>query len=212
MIAVILAGLVISAIVIISEYLGRSGKLGGETARKTVHILGGIFIASWPSFMSFRTIELLSLVAIVVILAVRYLKLFGSLHNVDRVSAGDIMFALGIFATALITSNKWIFAAAILQLSLADGLAALVGTHFKSQQLLRIHGERRTVAGTLTFFIFSLLILMWLTLIVHSGLRELAVYTPWLALQATAIEFISIWGTDNILVPVYVALVLSSLR
>jgi len=212
MIAVLWAGLAILLIVVISEYLGRTGTLRGEAARKLVHIVGGVFIAFWPFFMSFKTIELLSLAAVVAVAAVRYLKLFGSLHDVERKSAGDVMFALGALASAVIAQDKWIFAAAILELSLADGLAAIVGTRFKSKQLLHIKGERRTLVGTLTFFIVSLLILAWLTVVAPSGLHDLVIYIPWLAIQATAVEFVSIWGTDNILVPSLMALVLRGLR
>lgn len=212
MIAILFAGFIILGIVLVAEYLGRKGIMHGEAPRKMVHMLGGLFIASWPFFMGFRTIALLSLAAAVVMLVVRYFKLFGSLHNVDRKSAGDVLFAAGIGLTALVTTNKWIFSAAILHLAVADGLAALIGTRVKSKVLIHIGGERRTVAGTLAFFISSALILCWLTLAVHTGLRAVAIYIPWLAFQATAIEFISIWGADNILVPLYLAAILNSLR
>ena len=212
MIPVVLALLVLVVIVLISEYLGQRKILRGEAARKSVHILGATFIATWPFFMSFRTIVWLSLAFIALILLVRYFNLLDSLHDISRRSAGDVMFALGITGSALITNNEWIFAAAMLHLGLADGIAALVGTNFKSQVLVNIHGEKRTLAGTISFFLVSLAILGWVTLIAPSGLHEIAVYIPFIATLATAVEFVSILGSDNVLVPLYITTILQSLR
>ncbi len=212
MIPVLVAGLMLGVIVLFSEYLGRHKIVRTEVARKSVHILGATFIASWPFFMSFTTVVVLSLISIGLMLAVRYFNLFGSLHDVDRRSAGDVMFALGVAAAALVTTNEWIFAAAMLHLGLADGLAALVGTRYKSHVLMHIGDEKRTLAGTLSFLIASLLILGWLILLAPAGLHDLAMYIPFIAILATAIEFISIWGTDNVSVPLYVAAMLQSLR
>lgn len=212
MIAAVLAVGTIFLILIASEYLWRQHILRGEAARKMIHILTATFIASWPFFMSFRTIQLLSLALIVVISVSRYLQVFGSIHTVERKSAGDILFAIGIGLTALVTSNKWIFAAAMLHLGLADGITGLVGSRTKGKTLFNIRGEKRTLAASLTFFGLSLAILAWATLVAPAGLGGVAIYIPWLAFQATVVESLSIWGTDNITVPLFIVLILNSLR
>jgi dolichol kinase len=212
MIAAAMAVGLIFLVLMASEYLWRKDILRGEAARKTIHILTGVFVATWPFFMSFKTIQLLSLALLVVVALSRYFKLFGSIHSVDRKSAGDILFAIGILLTAHATNNKWIFAAAMLHLGLADGLTGLIGSRTKSRTLFKVAGERRTLAASLTFFMCSLLIFGWVTIVAPAGLKDIAIYIPWVAFLVTVVEGLGVWGTDNILVPLVVVLILNSLR
>ncbi len=211
MIQAFLAAAGILFLTITVDYLGRKHKIRTETIRKIVHIVGGTFVATWPFFMSFKAIELLSLASIVVFLIVRHYKILGSLHAIERRSAGDILFGVGVGLSALISANKWIFAAAILHLSLADGLAGLIGTHPRSKHAYKIFGERRTVAGSLTFFLVSMAILGWVT---HSApaMSGVTLYMPWIAFLAAVVENLSVLGTDNIFVPLFIVFMLNSLR
>jgi dolichol kinase len=94
----------------------------------------------------------------------------------------------------------------------ADGLTGLVGSRTKSKPIFSVYGEKRTLAASLTFFGLSLAILGWLTLIAPAGLRGIAIYIPWLAFQAMVVESLSIWGIDNISVPLFIVIILSALR
>ncbi len=211
MIRTLFAVSIILLILVVAEYARHRKWLKGETNRKFVHIVTGTFVATWPFFMSLRLVQVLSLALLLVITFSRQLNLFRSIHSVDRRGAGEILFALGIGLTALMSVNKWVFAAAILHMSLADGLAGLVGARVHLRGHYTVFGEKRTVQGTLTFLLLSVAILSWVVFIAPAGLHSAASVVLWLPILATIVENVSILGLDNVSVPVLVAVVLGLL-
>ena len=206
MIAAILAVLVVFGLLMISEYLWRIRKIRSEFTRKFVHITVGTFVAFWPFFLSWHYIELLSVAFLVVVSFSRLLYIFHSIHRVPRKTHGEVLFAIGVGATALITHEPWVFMVAILHLSLADGLAAVVGTHYQRPGKYKVLNHTKSVLGTLTFWLVSVLILSVYVLL--HGPRDLWPVIIWLPPLAALIENIGIGGSDNLLVPVVVAVVL----
>src|SRR5689334_3081303 len=101
------------------EVLARKKKIHGEVSRKIIHIVVGSFIAFWPFFMSFRKVQQLSLALLLVVIFSKFFHIFKSIHAVRRFTLGELMFPIGIGLAALLTNSKWIFAAAILHMSLA---------------------------------------------------------------------------------------------
>ena len=96
--------------------------------------------------------------------------------------------------------------AAILQMGLADGLAALVGVQLGKSNSYIIFNHTKSIAGTITFLVTSIIILL---IYVHFGHAQLSVL--WLLIIAavgSVLENVSVRGLDNLLVPVFVAIVL----
>ena len=97
--------------------------------------------------------------------------------------------------------------AAILQMSLADGLAAIVGTYFGNGNKYSVLGSTKSVYGTLTFFAVSLAILSYF--VSASGAQLTTASLAAIACVASIIENFGVEGIDNLLVPVFVATVLT---
>lgn len=204
----IVALLVVFLIVVFAEYLSRYKGVHSELTRKLVHILVGIFVAFWPFFLSWRQIQVLSLLFLItVVLSIR-LQVFSSIHAVSRNNVGEVLFALVIGALALISSKDWIFTVAMLHLSLADGLAAICGLAWGEGSTYKIMGRTKSLVGSLAFFFTSVLIMVCYA--AFSGLNYSSVTLVWLPIAATIAENVSGEGTDNLVVPLLVALVLTS--
>ena len=207
------------ALLVISELLWRAKIVRDEVARKFVHIGVGTFIAFWPYFMSWQQIELMCLALLVVVLAVGYLMrylpknlhIFHAMHAVSRKTRGEVFFPVGIGLSALLMPSPIIFTAAILHLSLADGLAAVVGERYGRPHQYKIGSYTKTLAGTATFFLTSMLIVA--TTVLLSGLSVTWAIVPLLVLlpaATTLVENLAVGGTDNVFVPILVIIVLQA--
>jgi phytol kinase len=200
------AVLAVFVLLVLSEVWWRKHELHGEFSRKFVHVSVGSFVAFWPFFLSWRQIELLSVAFLLVVLLSKWLGLFQAIHSVQRPTWGELFFAVAVGIVALITHDKWVYAAALLQMSLADGLAAVIGVHFGNRLKYLVFGHTKSVAGTLTFFAVSLVILLgfgyWsdMPLAFHYALLVSAL--------ASILENLAAFGSDNLLVPILVAVLL----
>src|SRR4051812_4841225 len=126
----ILSVIAVLVILVVSEIGWRRHWLRGEIGRKLVHILVGSFVAFWPYFLSWNQIRFLSLAFLAVVLISNYFKIFHAVHSVQRPTFGEVFFAITVGLLTFVTDDKAIYTTALLQMSLADGIAALVGTHF----------------------------------------------------------------------------------
>lgn len=208
-----LAILIVLLILLLSEVLWQTKRLQGERARKFVHMMVGTFVAFWPFFLSWPTIQLLSGAFLVVVLLTKRFLVFRAIYAVRRRSWGEALFALGIGLTAAITKSEWVFAAAILHLSLADGMAAVVGSKWGKPRRNGFFGHYKTVLGTATFWAVSVIIISGLLVVGDAGFPAgMWPMIIWLPVAATILENNSSRGLDNIILPVFVALVLEAMR
>jgi phytol kinase len=204
---IVLTVLVVFLLLVLNEIWGRKQAVHGEFSRKFVHITVGSFVAFWPFFLSWRQIEIFSVAFMVVVLASKYLHIFKAIHTVQRPTWGEVFFAASVGIIALVTHDKWIYAAALLQMSLADGFAAVIGTRYGGRQKYSVAGYAKSVVGTLTFFVVSVLILV---AYVHWGDTALSLKRLLsISVLATLLENVAIRGFDNLLVPLLVAFLLT---
>ncbi|HET8709112.1 MAG TPA: hypothetical protein VFL85_02405 [Candidatus Saccharimonadales bacterium] len=199
-----------SAILCLSEYIWRHREVHVEIARKFVHVTIGTFVAFWPLFLTWNEIRVLSVAFIVVVALSSYFNIFRAIHAVERPTFGEYLFAASVGLVTIITQDPAIYAAAILQMSLADGMAAIVGTIYGKSNFYTVMGQRKSVIGTLAFLAVSLVILA--SYVAINGLAVPGLYLVLLAIAAAVIENVSVRGLDNLLVPIIVAVTLTSLR
>ncbi|MFO0781826.1 MAG: hypothetical protein U0524_02950 [Candidatus Saccharimonadales bacterium] len=199
----ILTILTVFILLVANELWWRRKKVQDEFSRKFIHITVGSFVAFWPFFLDWNDIKLLSIAFIVVVLASKQLKVFQAIHSVQRPTHGELFFALAVGALALISQNEWIYMAAILQMSLADGLAAVIGTRFGNNTRYMVLGHTKSIHGTVTFLVVSIAILLVFT--AFSGIILSLPIILGIAVAASLVENISVEGIDNLLVPVLVA-------
>lgn len=209
MIALVFAVAVVFLLLCISELLWRVGNVHPEYTRKFVHISVGTFVAFWPLFLTTNQIIGLSAAFIAVVALTNYLGVFKAIRSVQRPTWGEIFFALAVGIVAYVSHSGWVYLAALLHMSLADGLAAIIGTKYGRKTRYYVFGHAKSGIGTVTFLIISLAIL-----------NGYALFTPnpfslWflpVALAATIIENLGIRGFDNLLVPLLVAVSLNLIR
>lgn len=190
-------------LLVIGELWWRKRRLSGEFTRKFVHISVGTFVAFWPFFLTWNEIRLLSAAFLIVVGISKYFKVFHAIHTVQRPTWGELFFAISVGLVTFITQDKWIYAAALLQMSLADGFAAVIGTRYGQRFRYIVFGHAKSLYGTLTFFVVSVAILIGFS-------RESGQHLGWkfivdLSIITSAIENLGVAGLDNLLVPVVVA-------
>jgi phytol kinase len=203
-----LAVVLVFAVLVLAEYLARYKGVHSELTRKFVHILVGIFVAFWPFFLSWGQIQLLSLAFLAVVLVSVKLNIFRSIHAVQRNAVGEVMFAMVIGLLAVIVTDKWIFAAAMLHLSIADGLAAVVGLGWGESNGYKVFGHSKSIAGSLAFFFSSVAIMMLYTACSNATAEPMLLVG--IPVVATVIENLAVHGTDNLIIPLLIGLTLTS--
>ena len=186
-----------------SEALWRAKLLRGEAARKMLHIIIGSYVASWPYFISFRQIQLIALAMLIGVAISHKFGIFHAINDVKRKTWGDLLYAAGVGFTALLTSTPWVFALAILHMSVADGLAGLAGSCYGKKSEYNVFGNKKSAVGSLVFIMSSLLLLV-IFADGHPNISPavLLILPPVLA----AVENLGIRGTDNIFIPVLLTL------
>ena len=180
-----------------------------EAGRKFIHITVGSFVAFWPFYLSWHQIQFLSLAFLITVAVSKYFHLFRAIHSVQRPTWGEVYFALAVGTVTLLTQNKWIYMAALLQMSLADGLAAIIGVRYGMKRHYLIVGQVKSLAGTATFIVTSIAILLAFVYLSATPLSTAAILG--LAYLAALIENIGVFGLDNLLVPILVATVLTKI-
>jgi phytol kinase len=193
----------------INEYLWRKKKIKNEVARKSIHISVAVFVAFWPYYLSYLYIEYIAIAFIVVIFISRMFGFFQSIEQVKRNTLGEYFFPLGILVAALMSPQKEIFTIALLCVGLADGLAALVGQKYGRSNRYRIFSGFKSIAGSLTVFIVSLIILVVVDYFGKVGLPLISFII--MPLDVALVEAFAPYGSDDFLIPISVLAILSLL-
>lgn len=214
MVDALLAAAGIAAILIVSEIAWSRAHIYDELARKFVHISSGLFIATLGFWVDYPWIMVLAIGFVVANVVNRYVNYFHAIHAVKRKSWGDVLFGVGVFIIAWLQPSPWLFAAAILQVSLADGLAAVAGvTYGRKHGRYYLFGQPKSVIGSGVFLACSCLILLSLFALdpyFASPLSMLPVAIM-LPLMLVCLENLAVYGTDNVLLPLATLLVLNML-
>ena len=210
MLAIIACFIGIFGLLVIAELLGKYHVLKGEYHRKFLHIAAGSFIAAWPWLISWRAIQIIGLVMLVVMVANRYLAFLNYRGRIGRASYGDIFLALAIFLTASLTHNKVFFALAILEVALADGLAAVAGISYGKYWSYRVFKHKKTVIGSMVFWIATLCIFGAGLLPAHDSITFQSYFLLLLLLPPafTLAENLSVFGLDNLVIPILTIIIL----
>lgn len=206
---VILTVAVVLAVLLAAEFAWRQGWMESELGRKAVHITVGSFVAFWPFFLSWRQIELLSAVFFIAVILSKSLNVFSAIHSVQRPTYGEACFALVVGFLAFVTHDPAVYAAALLQMSLADGLAAILGTKYGRTTRYHVLGHVKSAVGTLTFFVISFGILVAYVALTPVPFSMGLVLV---AAGAAALENVAVLGLDNLFVPLFVGAALVLLK
>ena len=190
----------LALVVLLAEILWHKKVIKGESARKVVHIISGSLIAFTPYFITWSQVRIICWLSVIFFLIIKKTKLIKSWYDISRLSIGEILAPITILALAYFEPANIVFAAACLHVALADGFAAIVGVMFGKSNTYKILGNSKSIAGTITFFGISVLIMMGVIIFggadVSVSLSALLI----VSVSTTLIENLSFSSIDNTLI------------
>lgn len=207
-IGIVVSILFVVVVIVLSKIFERFGK---EASRKFIHIV----LANWWIIAMIFFDNMWAAAAVpALFVIVNYLSHKNNLIKVmergteeKEDTLGTVFFALSLFVLALVTfgplNNPVIGLCGFFVMCYGDGLAAVLGKAIKSKQY-KIGEDTKSVAGSLTMFIVTLIIMLATLFYFNAELWSLKAIV--IALIMTVIEAVSIKGTDNISVPLLTSL------
>jgi dolichol kinase len=212
MLFVLVSYICVFGVLNLAERLTKNKKIPAELGRKAPHVAAATIVALWPIFTNYKVIIIASILHMAAAWYVRQIGYFNHIRSVGRLTHGEFYFASGIIITALMNPPAWAFMIAILHMGYADAMAALVGTAKGRRHKFSIFGQTKSVEGSLAFFVTSVILTgVGMLVVAPAGLGSAWLVTLLVPLTSTMLEMVCIYGLDNILVPVFVASVLSQL-
>ena len=172
--------------------------------RKIAHIFCGILTALLPYFLSFNGIIIVAITLTAFVGISKYIRIFDGVEGRYEVSWGTFAFPLGFGLAAFIfrNENEVIFTGAALILGFADSLGALFGKYLGKKKL---PNSSKTYLGTLVFAIVMFLIcfgVYYFQVAYFEGINLVRILILLVgSLIVAAIEAISKYGSDNLLIP-----------
>lgn len=194
----------IGLLLLVASLLNRFGNGNAEVVRKVVHIGTGnvILFAWWLHIPAFVGVGASVLASIVTFLSYRFPILPG-INSVGRKSLGTFFYAvsIGILVAWFWTINRPQYAAlGILVMAWGDGLAALVGQKF-GKHPYNIWDNKKSWEGSGTMLLVSLIVSSLIFLSVNGNNWQTWIVSLSVALLATILEAFSVYGIDNLTVP-----------
>lgn len=193
------------------------------SSRKTIHIIGGLFAASFPWLAEWKYVLFAEILATFGMLGFRITSIIGQRHKKKALgdflydtgsleSYGEVLFPVTTVALTWLTQlTPFLFSTPILVLSLSDSCAALFGKRYGHNCISKEGEDKKTISGSLAFFISSFLIIFIMELIFQNTSLKCVLLTALItALLSTGFEMSSSFGTDNLLVPLSMFLLLYS--
>lgn len=204
-----LFGIIASIVYIVLVFLG--GKLfeksGKEASRKFIHImLANWWIIAMVFFDNVWSAALLPFLFVIINYASYKFNIIKVMEREEgeenKDSLGTVYYAISLLILALITfgplKNPLIGLCGIAVMGYGDGLAAVIGQSVKSKKF-KIANNTKSVAGCLTMFIVTLMILSGFY--VYTNVSYWLIKSIFIAVLLTIVEAVSIKGTDNLTVP-----------
>jgi phytol kinase len=199
--------LVITAVaqvcLLVAAEIGFRRGLGPETTRHVAHVVGAASVAVLPLFLRLSELVVLAAFFTALLTWTRVRHLLGSIHGVQRVTVGALIFPAGLLLAVLLGwQHPGAIAYAALVVAFADPAAALVGGRFNGAGW-SVVGGHKSVAGSLTFAAVA----MAIGLIIGVGAGDVRLVAALgTALVLAVIEGSLGYGLDNVPVPAIASL------
>ncbi len=166
-------------------------------SRKATHISSSVLTFFLPDYFSSNEIYLLAIIFIVFLGITKWKKLL-SLHNVKRQTYGELIYPLSVLTMAFIflPNNELSFKVGILVLGFSDGLAGWIGEKI-NYGVVSLFKHKKSIGGSIAFFLSTFIIF-----IIFFGFEPNMLLLIGASLVVTLVEFVVIYGFDNLAVPV----------
>lgn len=196
----------LTLLALVAMVVRRRWPLQPEWSRKVVHIGGGAVVPlAWATGID-RWLALGAAALITLLAAFNHRqRVLPAIEDVGRDSFGTVAYGLSI---TLLLAWLWpdradAVSAGVLVMAVGDGVAGLVGPLVPSPTW-RVLGERRSLAGTGSMALASLVVLLLLSLVLMPAAPEPVMLLAMVG-TATALEQVALLGVDNLSVPLAVA-------
>lgn len=206
---VAIAAVMCAAVVLLGLLsLCRRFAVGSEVLRKLAHIGTGLLAISFPwLFSSAKPVFLVCGIAVLLLTAVSAIpamraRLGASLYSVDRESHGELYFPIAVAVLFyLARGNKLFYVIPLLVLTLADAVAAVLGSVYGKMPYEGM-GGKKSVEGSVAFFTVAFFA-VHVPLLLYSRLeRPQTLFVSLdIALVVTLLEAVSWRGLDNLIIP-----------
>jgi phytol kinase len=174
-----------------------------QWSRKATHILSGVVIYFMPLFLSRYEIFWMAMIFVFALSFSKW-KTILSLHNVERRTLGEVFYPLSvaILAVFCLPDQTMIFQISILVLAFSDGMAGLVGELWDYRPVIMFR-NKKSMGGSICFFVVTCLLFCFF----HGFYTELLPGIIAASLFLTIIEFVLVYGFDNLALPLATALI-----
>jgi len=193
------------SIFLISIVFKKFNQNSKEIVRKTIHIGIGplIPIAQFLKINQNLALIFTGIISLMVLINYVY-KLFPIIEDVERKSYGTLFYCLSLFILIYLFWDKDPYALTVgfFIMAFGDGLAGLVGKSFNSRSWV-FFKQRKSLFGTATMFLTSLFVLCSVG---YAQGNNLNFNYLTIAFLATVLEQLSMFGIDNLIVPISTAL------
>lgn len=172
------------------EFLHRRRKYSTELLRRVSHVASSL-IASIFSLLLSPPFFIGALCFFFLFIATsRKKRIFNHIHQVSRSTIGEELLPLGFIVSYLIAGgNQNIYIPAFLIVGFADPITGAIMEKYKNQMI-------------------GILIFVFITLFILSFFKISLIYIVIVALTTALVERVSGYGTDNLTIPLAVALLL----
>ena len=209
---IVLSYVFIAIIIVAAKFFEKAGK---EASRKFIHIM---LCNWWFLAMYFFNNAIYASIVPLSFVVINYISYKKDLISVmerdekDKDGLGTVYYALSLFILSIFTfgivKRPEIGLCSILIMGYGDGLAAIIGRSVKSFPY-KIGKTKKTLAGSATMLFISFFIVAIFLGSINSNLWWLKAVL--VAISVTVLEAVSIKGTDNITVPVFACLLLTTM-
>lgn len=193
----------LAILVILADILSRFIVDDPELTRKIVHIgSGNVILLAWWFNISTEVIVSASIIAAAIAILSYLIPILPSIESVGRQSFGTLFYAIsiGILAACFWRNTPHYTVIGILVMAWGDGMAAIIGQRFGSH-IYQIKGITKSWEGSLAMTTAAFLVTQLILLSVLGNGWPIWLISLMVAVVATILEAFSIFGIDNLTVP-----------
>jgi phytol kinase len=198
------------------EMIYRRLGLDGEITRKFAHFAATLSTITFPYLFNDHWYVLsLAVIFFLLLFVSRNHSYLKSIHDIKRISVGSYLLPVAIYLTFLVShqmNNDFLFILPMLVLAICDPVAGIMGMNLQQyNHKIRIFTWKlqKTWLGTISFFVSCFLISI---VALYFNQMRIDLEILWVAVVisvvSSIVELISWKGTDNLLIPISVLLVL----
>ena len=202
----IVSSIYIGLVILISNLFSKAGK---EASRKFIHIMVSNW---WIIAMIFFDNVIFACIMPAAFVVINYLSyrfnIIGSMEREEGKTLGTVYYAISLLIIVILTFGIWhkpeLGLVGVLVMGYGDGFAAIAGRAIKSKEYKLLSGNTKTLAGTITMFAITMIIVS--ATLAHLEIEYYFLKSFIISTIITGVEAISIKGTDNLTVPILTTL------